>query len=492
MWKARLQAFTMSFTDIFNTRDGEAKGRVINLTCTLLAAFYNVFITGIFYTGFLSMYDISITGAGIVTFIPYIANLFSIFSSKVLASKLIARVRHKKYVLLASKLFFYGMYILATTIMPQFVIDPDARLVWFIIILFIGYAVYAPFSPGITVWFYHFYPIENHRRTRYITLCQVFSSIMSSLVLLFSGFLTDAVEGSPYYETLIIGFRVFAFVLVMIECFVQSRAKEYNDRNDANLKLSQVFTLPFKYKKFLMCMILMFCWNYIANLNNGLWSYHLLNHMKFSYTLINTVSIMYTFILMFTSGLWSKVIRRYSWVKTFAIGLLLWWPSEIVAGVMTPETTYLYIPYSIVQNILSVCLNLSYANILYMNLPEENSTAHIAFHTIGCNICAFLGLISGTWLSSFNGDEAFNFLGLQIYSVQLTTFARAVLILSMGIILFTKWRSFTKDSDVEEIEAYEAARKKVRKMMPPISVRDVLHRLAWHLKNLKPRPKEKK
>ena len=68
MWKSQVQAFWLSFTDIFNTKDDDAKGRVINLGCTLLAAFYNVFITGIFYTGFLSMYGISITGAGIVTF----------------------------------------------------------------------------------------------------------------------------------------------------------------------------------------------------------------------------------------------------------------------------------------------------------------------------------------------------------------------------------------------------------------------------------------
>ncbi len=483
MWKARLQAFTMSFTDIFNTRDDEAKGRTINLTCTLLAAFYNVFITGIFYTGFLSMYDISITGAGIVTFIPYIANLFSIFSSKV-----ISRFKKKKAVLIASKLYFYGMYILATTLMPQLVTDPDQRLVWFVIILFAAYSVYALFSPGITVWFYHFYPVENHRRTRYITLCQIFSSIMSSLILLLSGFLTDAVEGSPYYETLIIGFRVLAFVLVFIECMVQMRAKEYQEKTDAGLKLRQVFTLPFKYRKFLMCMLLMFVWNYIANLNNGLWSYHLLNHMHFSYTQINTVSIMYTFILLFTSTFWSKVIRRYSWVKTFAIGLLLWWPSEIVAGFMTPATEWVYWPYSIVQNILSVCLNLSYANILYMNLPEENSTAHIAFHTIGCNVCAFLGLISGTAISGITGDDTFMFLGVEMYSVQLTTFARAITILIMGLILFTRWRSFTKDSDVQEIEEYEAARKKVRRMLPAINPKDVVRRAVNRLKPQKKLP----
>ena len=456
MWKAQLEAFWSSFTDIFNTRDDDAKGRVINLVCTLLAAFYNVFITGIFYTGILSMYGMSITDTGIVTFIPYIANIFTIFSSKVLS-----RFKKRKSVLIASKIFFYFLYIVATTIMPQLVTEPGQRLMWFSIILFVAYAVYAPFSPGFTIWFYKFYPKENHRRTRYILLCQVFSSVMSTIILLFSGVLTDAVAGSPYQETLILGLRYLAFGLVFIETMIQLRAKETPVTEDTSLKLSQVFTLPFRYRKFLLCMLLMFSWNYIANLNNGLWNYHLLNHLHFSYTLINAISIMYTVILLMTSGLWSRVLRRYSWVKTFGISLLFWVPTEIIAFVLTPDMAWLFVIMGFLQNVLSVGLNLSYSNILYMNLPEENSTAHIAFHTIGCNVFAFLGLMSGTFVSSLTGDNTIPFLGMQVYSVQFTTLMRGVTILIMGFILFTRWRSFTRDADIEEIELDTLARHNV-------------------------------
>ena len=469
MWKSQVQAFWMSFTDIFNTKDDDAKGRVINLGCTLLAAFYNVFITGIFYTGFLSMYGISITGAGIVTFIPYIANLFTIFSSRVLS-----RFRRRKPILIASKIFFYFMYIVATTIMPQIVLDPNARLVWFCIILFIGYAVYAPFSPGFTVWFYRFYPPENHRRTRYIQLCQIFSSIMSTIILLFSGLLTDAVAGSPIQDQLIIWFRYGAFVLVVVETMIQLRAKEYPAADDARLKLKEVFTLPFKYRKFLLCMIFMFTWNYISNLNNGLWSYHLLNHMQFSYTLINAMSVMYTVILLLTSGLWGKLLRMYSWIKTFGIACLIFVPTEIFFFLMTSDSTWIYVPNSFIQNVCSVGLNLAYANILYMNLPEENSTAHIAFHTIGCNIFAFLGLLTGTAVSSLTGDSTIPFLGMQIYSVQFTTLMRGVALFTIGMILVKKWRLFTRDEDIAEIERDTEARRNMAKLRGPVDAKFVV------------------
>lgn len=99
-----------AFLDIYNLKDDHAKGRLISLGSSLITSMYNVFITGIFYTGFLSMYDISITGVGIISFIPYIASCVSVFSGM-----LLERIRNRKPWLLASKIVFYALYILATT-----------------------------------------------------------------------------------------------------------------------------------------------------------------------------------------------------------------------------------------------------------------------------------------------------------------------------------------------------------------------------------------
>lgn len=454
MPKQFMQGSRQEFALIFNLRDEDARGRVISLCSVVLTAVYNVFITGLFYTGFLSMYGMSITDAGIVTFIPFVGNLFSVFSSKILS-----HFKRRKPVLIAAKIFFYAMYILATTVMPLFVEDPHARLIWLIAILFVAHAVYAPFATGFTVWFYHFYPADNERRSKYLMVQQAFSTVMSSLVLLFSSILTDAVAGSPFQHELILGLRYFAFVLVMIEIAIQARAKEYGADSESSLQLRQVFTLPFRYKRFLNCMLFMFAWNYIANLPNGVWNYHLLNHMHFSYTLINAMSMMYTLLFLLLSNLWRKVIRRYSWIKAFGLAVLLWGPTEIMFFTMTPKRAFLYVPLCLIQNILSIGLNLSYANILYMNLPEENSTVHIAFNTIGCNIFAFLGLMTSTWISSLTGDQTMTFMGMEIYSVQFMCLMRAVTMLAMGAILVCRWRVFTPQRDIDEIDGIRKARR---------------------------------
>lgn len=443
---------------MFNFRDDDAKGRTINLCSVVLTAFYNVFITGLFYTGFLSMYGMSITDAGIVTFIPFIGNLFSIFSSKILW-----RFKRRKPILIASKICFYALYILATNIMPQLVTDPQQRLIWFCVIVFLAYALYAPFTPGFTIWFYRFFPKDNERRTRYLVFQQALSTVMSSLVLLFSSFLTDAVAESTHQNELILGMRYFAFALVVIETIIQACAKEYPYTNEEPLQLKKIFTLPFRYKKFLYCTLLMFAWNYISNLPNGVWHYHLLNHMHFSYTLINAVSVMYTVMFLLLSNAWRKMLRRYSWIKTFGIALILWVPTELLFFLMTPERVYLFIPLSITQNLLNIGLNLSYANILYMNLPEENSTAHIAFNTLGCNLFAFLGLLTATCVSAITGDSTMPFMGMEIYSVQFNCLLRLVTMLAMGLVLVVKWKAFTRAEDVKELQTYQRLPRRMHK-----------------------------
>ena len=439
VWKS----FTNSLSDMYSIRDEESKGRLISLGSAMITAFYNVFITGIFYTGFLSMYDISITGVGIVTFIPYIANCFSVFSPRILG-----RFQKRKWILLGAKIYFYAMYILATTLMPQFVTDPDARLTWFIILLFLAYSVYALFSPGITTWFYRFYPSESERRTRYFAYNQTFSSILSSIMLLVSSILTDAVEGSAMQDQLILGFRYFAFLLVLADVAMQAMAKEYPYAEAPKLRLDKVFTIPFRYRKFMLCMVVMFAWNYIGNLNNGLWNFHLLNHLHFSYTVINLVTMMYTVMLLCTGALWQKILKRCSWIKTFGIACLLFVPTEFLMFSLTPGKEGLWAFTSMIQHFCSVGLNLSYANILYLNLPEEESTACVSFNTIGCNIFAFLGMISGTLVCSVLGDTAQPLFGMNVYAVQYTTLMRAAGLTAISLPMILCWKKLTPDHEI--------------------------------------------
>lgn len=165
---AALQNFAGTFRILFNTQSEKAKGRVIALTSTLLTTVYNVFISGVFYTGFLTKYGMSITDTGILTFMPLLANVLSAFSPMILK-----RFPKRKWLLLGVRLAYYALYIVAITLMPQFVQDTGARLVWFAVLSTTATAMYSLFGNGFTVWLYNFYPEDNNLRVKYLAMANL-------------------------------------------------------------------------------------------------------------------------------------------------------------------------------------------------------------------------------------------------------------------------------------------------------------------------------
>ena len=74
------QRFRAWNAGMFGFKEERARGR----TCMMISAIFEHMIanlsTGVFYTSFLMINGIDIVNIGIITFVPYIANCFSIFS----------------------------------------------------------------------------------------------------------------------------------------------------------------------------------------------------------------------------------------------------------------------------------------------------------------------------------------------------------------------------------------------------------------------------
>ena len=58
------------------------------------------------------------------------------------------------------------------------------------------------------------------------------------------------------------------------------------------------------------------------------------------------------------------------------------------------------------------------------------------------------------------------FLGNPTYAVQFTTLMRGVTMLTMGLVLITRWRSFTRDEDVRMVEEIAHERAIARRSRP--------------------------
>ena len=110
------------FHRVFNMQSEVNKGRTLTFVNTAMANIANAVVTGALYTAFLAENGIDIVRVGIISFIPYISWMLSIFSPTILS-----HFRFRQKLLLLNDWIYYGTIVLGTTIMPLFVKDPTAR-----------------------------------------------------------------------------------------------------------------------------------------------------------------------------------------------------------------------------------------------------------------------------------------------------------------------------------------------------------------------------
>ena len=98
---------------LFNFHDERAFGRCVMLTSSALTSVINWLTGSLFYTSFLMMNGINLVNIGIISFIPYIANCFSIFCPAILE-----RFPRRKWILAAGRAGYYCLNLLGITVMP--------------------------------------------------------------------------------------------------------------------------------------------------------------------------------------------------------------------------------------------------------------------------------------------------------------------------------------------------------------------------------------
>lgn len=434
---------------LYGWRDEHRRGRSIILVSGLLTAAYNALISGIFYTGFLSMYGIDLVGVGIISFISPVSSCFAIFSPMI-----VERIERRKPILLGVKVFQYALTIVATTLMPNFVHDRQGRILWFCALQFAAGVTAALFSAGNTPWWSNFLPTDNRSRAQFFQYNQMFATITGSAVPLVTGFLTSAIAAGEAQNKLILLMRYIGFGLVLVDVIIQAFAKEYPyPKTTDKPRLTDGLLIPFRNRKFVCCMAAIALHQLIGSLCSDTWDYYILNDVGLSYARINVVVSLNTPIQLLLLPVWKRVIVRLSWVRTLGLAMLLLVPGQLMMAMLTAQTAWLWTPARIWQLIVYTGISLASANMLYLHLPKEHMSAYITFNTLLTLIATLAGKLLG--LIIFTQAERLNlhFLGLPMGGAQCAEALHCVSQLALGLALFLFWRRLTPQSELEAIDA---------------------------------------
>ena len=172
------------FRQVYNFKDPDAKGRLCVLIFTVVEGFLTYITTGIFYTEFLLKYGIDIDGAGILSFIPYIASMFVLFTPE-----LLNRFPKRRWMLGICKFLFYFINLVGLTVLPILVEGNTERLIGMGILSFLASLFNVIATAGYAAWHIRFQPEEV--RAYHLSVSQFATAMVAGVLMLSAGWLCD-------------------------------------------------------------------------------------------------------------------------------------------------------------------------------------------------------------------------------------------------------------------------------------------------------------
>lgn len=447
--KNKWQTSTLRY--VYNAKDDRGRGRLCMLISGIMAGIVGQLSTGFFYTGFLLGHGIDIVDIAIITFIPYITCFLNIFSPWILE-----HFKKRKFILASGKLLYYTVNIVGITLLPELVENPEARLAGFIAIVILSNSINALFSSGYSAWQANFLP--DNVRMDYFTSSGCINSMLSYVIVLAVSVITDRLQDSPEQLVMITVLRWIAFGLAIIDCLIQLIPKEYPYLKKAKSKLSNIFVLPFRQKRFLLTILICAAYTFATNLPNATLNAYVLEILDgtgMQYTLPNAINALYFLFFIIFSRMWKKFVAKHYWFRAFAFAMLMQSVTYYIQVFVTANTIWLYVVVRLMQHVFGVVMNSIVASLPYVNLPDEDRTNYMSFHTIVSNMAVFFSMMLGTMFTSLmdDGTKLVYILGYPLTSTQILIFACAAAQCIVGVITLSLAKRVTPPEVLKQTAA---------------------------------------
>ena len=423
--------------------DDESKNRLRHLQFNYTNNIIANWVGGNFFTGIMLLLNADDAFIGLMSIFVFSANLLQILSSM-----LLERFKSRKKLLIIVRLIVQFINIVFIGVIPLFPINDQAKLVILGASVLILNVLSALISPGFSVW--HIQLIPQHVRVKYFSFLSMTNGIIVAVFNLIGSAIVDHF-GSLGLE--VWGFavmRIIAFGVLIYDLFLLSRMKEEPyPLSEKRTTLADLLIKPFKETRYLRVVAFAFTWCLIANIPGSYYSVYLLRNLEVSYSFITIINMLNVPILVLLTPVWSRILHRFSWLKTCNIAILLYAVHYLLLGFIDKgNVMWLYPTTLIYAFILAVGINLSFTNVPYLNIPEKNQTIFISFYTTMNNLGALIGVTFGReFIAATESLSTSTFSNKQL--LMYTVFGLMVL---GSVIMFFLRRSLDKENKKDSAE----------------------------------------
>ena len=430
--------FTIQETFVVDT-DGHAASRRNLLFGNFFSSIGANLVAGVYFTSLMLAMGASESYIGYTATIGSICGLFQFLSPLIME-----RFPRRKGLIILLRSIHAFLNIVVIGIIPLLPVANDVKLILFMVTLVIVNITANIAAPGMSIW--HFQCLPAHKRTNFLAINNVTSMIFSYVSAFLAGLLLDKFELdaislwniSPTLSAILL-LRVVALITAVIENIFFFKMKEdpYPVSDASNTQKGLKFLLlPLKNRPFMRTISIMIIWTLLTGMIGQYYTIYLLEDVKMSYTLLSLTNVIALPIYFISNPMWSRILARKPWAKVLMAAQLLYTLSFICNALVTASTVWLYFASIFACLLADPGVSLIHTNLVYDNMPAENSTTYISLYSVLIQVTAFISQYIGIQIFTLTGDSTIRLLGMDMCNKQYMNLVTAVLI--VFVCLYTK------------------------------------------------------
>ncbi len=456
------------FNAYSENRDGKASSRRNILAENI---FFNVIAAvtgGVFLTGLILIIleneseTVKNQYLGLIISLQLLANTSQIFTPF-----LINKMKSYRAFSAACRATYFIINVVMLGIVPLLPFSATQNATIFLVLVVIMQVAAAIPNPAMGIW--HIDNIPDSKRADWFSIQQISIPIFNTVSSVIASFVIDRFQLRGIELTGVLVIRGVLLLFVFLELRTHFKIKEPVYANTGKAPtFSSVFVSPFKCGPFLVTVLMVVLWNVVANLPGQYFNAYVLEDLQFSYTHINLCAATNIPLMMIAMPLWNKFVHKKGWLKALGTALGLYLLPYLFNCLMFKNTAWLYLVSVMYGNLILPGINLCFANLPYLKMPENNQTSCLAFYNASAGIASFIASYLGRSFILATENKVLRVFSMTIVNKQyICLISFAILLMLSAMILLVAHRD-KKRALLAEMQAENAKSAAALPDMEPV------------------------
>lgn len=380
--------------------------------------------TGAYLVGLLKFIGASDTLCGYIIAIPVIAAIIQVLSPIILES-----LKYRKKIIIIGAMT-HRVLLFTLIFVPFLPVSSGVKILTATIILFISYVAVSFVNPAIPNMYVSFVP--QNIRGRYFGRRESYNLIAATLITLVLGKIMDGFneagkEGTGY----IIVYCFIFFMTVLNVSFFWFMKEVPLTHTNYRIRLSEIFTLPLKDRRFIRYFIMLIIWNIAVQIASAYFGVYLKSDLSMSYTVITSLSLINAVAYVLSASRWGKFADKKGWSLTamITVGILsICHFTWFLASKGSPLVLLILAISHIAGGIAWSGINVALFNLQFDFTPDERRTVYIGFSAAISGLIGYVAAAVGAQLVGLLGDKPVILLGKSYDIKQILFFISSVLL----------------------------------------------------------------